>query len=247
MHVEHNGTRICFEVVGEGFPLVLLHGFGERGESWRGKGMVESLARGRCLVLVDARGHGASDKPHAAGAYRGEALAGDVVAVLDHLGAPQADVLGYSQGGWIALNLAALAPDRLRRSVIGGATPYGQDLSVYRALASAGAEGALSALERAAGFALDERTRESILENDMEALSAAYAEDRPDISGALEGFAAPCLLLCGEEDPVLPDMQRFSARAPGRNLLVMAGLNHVQTALRLNDVAGEIDAFLRCC
>ena len=247
MHVEQNGTRISFELVGDGFPLVLLHGFGERAASWRWKSLVESLAGDRRLILVDARGHGASDKPHAPGAYCGDLLIGDVVAILDHLGAPQADVLGYSQGGWIALNLVALAPERVRRCVIGGATPYGQDLSVYRALASAGAERALGALERAAGFPFDQHTREAFLENDMEALKAAYTVDRPDISGALESFAAPCLLLCGDQDPLLSDMQRFSDDAPERRLLVMAGMNHVQAALRLNEVVPEIDTFLRSC
>jgi pimeloyl-ACP methyl ester carboxylesterase len=93
--VDNGGTTIRFATLGEGDPLVLLHGFSGGLEDWVDLGYAEPLAQaGRQLVLIDARGHGGSSKPHDPAAYRHDAQAGDVAAVLDALEIPNADLLG---------------------------------------------------------------------------------------------------------------------------------------------------------
>ena len=67
----------------------------------------------RQLILLDARGHGASDKPHDPAAYDLRLRVGDVTAVLDDLEIRRADYFGYSMGGWIGFGLAKHAPVRL--------------------------------------------------------------------------------------------------------------------------------------
>ena len=59
-----DGVRVYYEVEGDGPPLLLIHGFGQGGERWRGAGYVEALRDGHRVIVVDLRGHGRSDKPH---------------------------------------------------------------------------------------------------------------------------------------------------------------------------------------
>ena len=63
--------------------LVLQHGFSESVVDWYEAGYVDALRSDYRLILIDARGHGASDKPHDPGAYELERRVADVVAVLD--------------------------------------------------------------------------------------------------------------------------------------------------------------------
>ena len=86
MPYAHNGS-ICihYQVAGEGPALVLLHGFSERVVDWYEAGYVDALRPDYRLILIDARGHGASDKPHDRAAYALDRRVADVTAVLDAL------------------------------------------------------------------------------------------------------------------------------------------------------------------
>ncbi|GAB1339600.1 alpha/beta hydrolase [Streptomyces sp. E-15] len=79
---------------GEGFPLVMLHGWGQTQEMFRHQ--VEGLSPARRVVTVDFRGHGLSGKPHHG--YRIARLAADVLTLVDHLGLDRFDALGWSMG-----------------------------------------------------------------------------------------------------------------------------------------------------
>ena len=67
--VNNKGTRIHYEVEGTGPPLVLQHGTLGSGKNWEEYGYTEILKLAHQLILVDARGHGASDKPYDPAAY----------------------------------------------------------------------------------------------------------------------------------------------------------------------------------
>ena len=102
--------------------IVLVHGFASNKEvNWVMPGWVSTLTRaGRRAIALDNRGHGASTKLYDPAEYTIETMAGDVIALLDHLGLPRADVMGYSMGGRITGFLAARHADRVRSAVIGG-------------------------------------------------------------------------------------------------------------------------------
>ena len=68
-YATNDGTRIHYRVEGSGSPLILQHGFFWSLDGWQKWGYVDALKSQFQLVLVDARGHGASDKPHEAAAY----------------------------------------------------------------------------------------------------------------------------------------------------------------------------------
>jgi pimeloyl-ACP methyl ester carboxylesterase len=106
-------------VEGEGPALVLQHGFSEGVIDWYESGYVEALRRDYRLILIDARGHGASDKPHDPDAYVLNRRVADVVAVLDALdiakalywGYSDTDVARQSMGGWIGFGMAKYAKE----------------------------------------------------------------------------------------------------------------------------------------
>ena len=116
-----DGVRLHFSDEGSGDVVVLLHGFLCSGEIDFGRrGLIERFAAcGRRVVALDARGHGASDKPHAPHSYGARAMARDVSALIDHLGVEHVDVLGYSLGAFTAVE-AALRDARIRRLCLGG-------------------------------------------------------------------------------------------------------------------------------
>src|SRR5580704_5337525 len=116
-----NGLQLYYERHGSGRPLVLLHGglmtidlnFGP----W-----LEPLAASRQVIAVELQGHGHTadtDRPMTI-----EALADDVVALLDHLEIAQADVFGFSLGGLVAFAVALGAPTRVTRLVAASADAH---------------------------------------------------------------------------------------------------------------------------
>jgi pimeloyl-ACP methyl ester carboxylesterase len=103
---------------------VLQHGLSDSIESWHEFGYVDGLCDEHTLILIDARSHGESDKPHDPDAYDRTALVGDVVAVLDALGISRTAFYGHSMGGRIGFDVARQAPDRLTALVVSAAHPY---------------------------------------------------------------------------------------------------------------------------
>ena len=128
-YANHQGICIHYQLDGEGPPLVLQHGFTSSLKHWYRYGYVEALRQDYQLILIDARGHGGSDKPHDPAAYDLSLRAGDVVAVLDDLHLPTAYFWGYSMGGRIGFGLAKYAPERLAALIIGGMHPYERRLA----------------------------------------------------------------------------------------------------------------------
>ena len=112
MRVDVNGTGIEVDVVGDGRPVVLLHGFPDSGRLWRHQ--VPALRdAGFKVVVPDLRGYGGSDRPEGVEAYSLLFLAGDVLGVLDHLGVERAHVVGHDWGAALAWTVASFAPDRV--------------------------------------------------------------------------------------------------------------------------------------
>ena len=109
---KHDGLRLAYDVVGEGFPVILHTGAGGDSRMWRDAGYVDALG-GYTVVLFDHRGHGASDAPTDPRGYLPEHHAADVVALADHLGLGRFAFWGYSAGARFGFQLAATRPDRV--------------------------------------------------------------------------------------------------------------------------------------
>jgi pimeloyl-ACP methyl ester carboxylesterase len=107
-YVDHDGARIWHATVGEGAPVVLLHGGLGHSGNW-GHQVPALAAAGYRVILVDSRGHGRSTRDERPYSY--ELMASDVLAVLDELGIERAALAGWSDGACTALILAMQAPE----------------------------------------------------------------------------------------------------------------------------------------
>jgi len=139
-YVDNGGVRIHYRAEGQGPALVLQHGFTESVVDWYEAGYVERLRPDYRLVLIDARGHGASDKPHDPDAYLLNRRVSAVIAVLDALEIAKASYWGYSMGGWIGFGIAKYAKERIRALVIGGQHPYPRSMGALRQMVQRGIE-----------------------------------------------------------------------------------------------------------
>jgi pimeloyl-ACP methyl ester carboxylesterase len=112
MHIDNDGVDIHFEVTGDGRPVILLHGFPDSGRLWRNQ-VGPLVAAGFKVIVPDLRGYGTSGKPSGVDDYSLLLLAGDVIAILDHLGVERAHVVGHDWGAALAWVLGSLVPDRV--------------------------------------------------------------------------------------------------------------------------------------
>jgi pimeloyl-ACP methyl ester carboxylesterase len=120
--VQSNGIRIHIAEAGEGPLVVLCHGFPESWYSWRHQ--LAALAEaGFRVVAPDMRGYGQTDRPEAIDQYTLFHHVGDMVGLLDALGAPQAVIAGHDWGAPVAWYAALMRPDRFR-GVMGLSVPF---------------------------------------------------------------------------------------------------------------------------
>lgn len=109
-----NGLQMYYEIHGAGAPLLLLHG--SFGLTMMFDELVPKLAQNRQVIVADMQAHGRTgdiDRPLSL-----EAMGDDVAALIRHLGLAQADVMGYSMGGGVALQAAIQHPALVRRLVV---------------------------------------------------------------------------------------------------------------------------------
>ncbi|KQX49961.1 MULTISPECIES: alpha/beta hydrolase [unclassified Streptomyces] len=122
----YDGTELAYRITGEGEPLVCLAGGPLRDADYLGD--LGGLSAHRALVLLDARGTGASAEPADPGTYRCDRQVDDVEALRAHLGLERLDLLGHSAGGNLATLYAAAYPERIRSLVL--VTSLGRALGV---------------------------------------------------------------------------------------------------------------------
>lgn len=115
-----DGTKIYYEVKGNGRPVLLVHGFIVDGESWKKTHVFDDLLKaGYKVITLDLRGNGKSGKPHNPEAYENDAEAKDIIGLLDHLKIKKYMVVGYSRGSIIVSRLLVMDP-RIEKAVLGG-------------------------------------------------------------------------------------------------------------------------------
>ena len=120
VRVEVDGVGIVADVRGDGEPVLVLHGF--TGSAAAMAPLTSLLEQWR-VIVPDLVGHGRSDVPATSEAYTVAAMTNQLAGLLDELGHDAVNVVGYSMGGRIALNMGCAAPERVRSLVLIGATP----------------------------------------------------------------------------------------------------------------------------
>ena len=239
----NQGVTINFELEGDGPPLVLCHGSFGSLQDWYDFGYVDGLKDTRTLVLIDARGHGKSDKPHNAASYALPSRVSDVTAVLDALGIETADYLGYSMGGWVGFGLALYAKDRFRSLMLGGAHPFGEDMQAFREMVPDHPDDFPARLEPAYGTNLAPAMRGRVVKNDLAAIRALMS-DREDLSALVPTMTTRCLLFAGTADPRRPKIETAARLMPNSILFLSPDCNHVATWGRSDLALPHLHRFL---
>ncbi|HMA33454.1 MAG TPA: 2-succinyl-6-hydroxy-2,4-cyclohexadiene-1-carboxylate synthase [Chloroflexia bacterium] len=119
--IRTNDVEYYVETLGDGEPLLLLHGFTGSTATWARQ--QAAWAGHYRTIAVDLLGHGRSAAPADPARYRMERTVADLVALLDALALPRVHLLGYSLGGRVALHLAAAHPARIGALVLESASP----------------------------------------------------------------------------------------------------------------------------
>jgi 3-oxoadipate enol-lactonase len=242
--------------LGAGRPLVLLHGLLVSGEMFTP--MAERLAARHRLVIPDLRGHGRS--AGLLGPYPVERLAADVTRLLDRLGVARADVVGYSQGGAVAQQLARTDPQRVRRLVL--ACTFACNLLSARErvdallspwLLRAIGPGRMAGLIARAGGGprlTREQTatlRRLLAANDRRTAVRAYRAMLAFDSRAWLGeVTAPALVVCGSADTGVPKShaEMLARGIPNAELRTIQGAGHFMAWTHTEQFADVVEGWL---
>lgn len=203
-YVDVNGVHMYYERHGSGgTPLVLLHGGFGTIDLMFGQALLPGFAASREVIAVEFQGHGHTadiDRP-----LRHELLASDTIGLLAAIGAGPVDVLGYSLGGGVALQMAIQQPDLIRKLVIvsaifrhDGWVPETRDGNPL------GQEGVAEALAATPLYEFYARVapRPEDWPNLVAKVAAGISEHTFDWTTGVAAITAPVLLIVGDADSI---------------------------------------------
>ena len=221
-HADSNGVKIHYVTLGKGPLVVMIHGFPDYWYTWRHQ--MAALADNFQVVAIDMRGYNRSDKPKGVEQYDLKLLVGDVAAVIKHVGAKQATIVGHDWGGMVAWQFAMALPRQCSRLIILNLphprglsrelanNPQQQKNSAYaRAFQLPGAHKALSA-EGLARWVKNKTARAKYVEafkrSDFEAMLNYYKKNYPRMpykedTSPVVRVQAPVLMFHGLNDRAL--------------------------------------------
>jgi 3-oxoadipate enol-lactonase len=255
--IEADGSELYFAFAGpDDAPLlVFCNALGATTDMWREQ--IDALSpRFRCLTY-DANGHGRSASTPKAASI--DALAFDLLGLLDAQGVPRATIVGASIGGMTAIDFAATYPDRVDNLILIGATPKMPSAGIWidRAaearqeglakIADAAMQRWFTAAFRAANPERIEEIREQFLEVDREAYArACEAIAAMDLNAALHRIVAPTLVIAGGEDAGAPPAtaEAICAAIPSASMLVVPKAAHMMVIERAAVVSASISTFV---
>jgi pimeloyl-ACP methyl ester carboxylesterase len=235
-----NGLQLYYETHGSGRPLVLLHGGLQTIDLSFGP-LLKPFAASRYVIAVEFQGHGHTadtDRPMTI-----EALAGDVVALLDHLKIAVADFYGFSLGGLVAFAVALGAPARVGKLIAASADAHRPP----------GRESPLLGEDRLPTQADFEEWRDAYHAvapdpahfSDLQVKTGTAVQKFRGWTDELRSLRAPTLLVFGDRDFMpLPDVVEMFQLLPNAQLAVLPGATHMDVSRRADEMLALITPFL---
>lgn len=266
--IDIRGVHYHFIRAGAGEPIVLLHGFTGRAETWAGLAPTFHEL-GFQTVAVDALGHGQTASPLDSDRYHAEQVVADLAELLDCLAIPRSVWLGYSMGARLALQFAATHPDRVSALILESGSP-GIERPVEReararadgelavAIERDGIEAFVDRWERLPLFASHGRLgeaerallRRSRLTNDPTGLANSLRGfgqgTQPYLGHRLRELAMPVCLIAGAEDEKYVRLaEEMADMVPTATVSVIAGCGHTPHIERPVEFGRIVAEFLR--
>jgi 3-oxoadipate enol-lactonase len=257
--------NICYEVTGEGEPLLLIMGYGANSRWWYPQ--ITSFSQEYRVIAFDNRGTGQSDKPDIP--YTIEMMAEDAAGLLEAIGIDTAHVYGISMGGMIAQEFALRYPGKVTSLILGCTMPGGRNMVMPDQEAST----VLFDMERRQRLTLEEQARELL----PFLFSQEFIDKNPDIIDALianmleyptpphgykrQGEAvmgfnaydrlpdikASTLVIAGAADRLIPveNSRILASRIPGAELVIFEDMGHGFTGEAPEEANKAVLDFLR--
>jgi pimeloyl-ACP methyl ester carboxylesterase len=240
-HIDYQGAKIHYVSYGQGDPVLLLHGGLSNKLSWFSQ-IPWLVSSGRRVILIDTRGHGYSTHGHSKLSY--QIFAEDTLQVLDRLGIQRTDVVGWSDGGIIALLLGLEAPQRMGKIVAISANfhPSGVILEADNSQLLSNTGLLKSMTDWFRGLWSGAGEQHPSLEAEIKELWLT----EPQLEHSdLHAISAPTLVVVGENDIIeLSHSNELAQLLAHGNIEVIAGAGHAAPVTHAEQVNQLIASFL---
>jgi pimeloyl-ACP methyl ester carboxylesterase len=215
-----NGIKIHYAIYGQGSPVIFLHGGLANADYWGNQ--VPAVAAHHTVILMDSRGHGRSTRD--ARPYGYDLMADDVVALMDALKIPKADIVGWSDGGIIGIDLALRHKDRVGK--------------VFAFAANTVTSGVVEGVEKNPTFAAYiERAGHEYAEHSstpkeydafVDQISKMWADQPNWTDDQLKAIDTPVLVADGDHDEAIKraHTEYIAATIPHAGLLILPNVSH---------------------
>ena len=215
-----NGIDIHYAIYGEGSPVILLHGGLANADYWGHQ--VKALAPRHMVIVMDSRGHGRSTRD--ARPYGYDLMADDVVALMDALKMPKADIVGWSDGGILGLDLAMRYPDRVGKIFAFAANTITSGVKDDLETNPTFAAFITRARHEYANYSATPKDYESFVEQ----ISKMWASQPNWTDAELKAIRAPVLVVDGDHDEAIKreHTEYMAATIPGAGLLILPNASH---------------------
>lgn len=250
-----------YEIHGQGFPLVLIAGYGCG--SWLWFKQLPHFSKTFQTIVFDNRGVGKTDKPD--DAYSIRMFADDTTGLLKHLNVDKCHVLGISMGGMIAQQLALLYPELVEKLILCSTTSGGQNsipipVDTLRILASSARLPREEGLRRNMATAFspeyvrnNPKVFDTVISHLLSNPQPLYANQRQfhalvefDDEKRLNEISSPTLICAGDKDGVIPteNSRLLHERIDGSELIIFKGSGHLVIIERAEELNTKITEFL---
>jgi pimeloyl-ACP methyl ester carboxylesterase len=217
---EANGIKVHFAIYGQGSPVIFLHGGLANTDYWGNQ--VPAVAAHHTVILMDSRGHGRSTRD--ARPYGYDLMADDVVALMGVLKIPKADIVGWSDGGILGIDLAMRHKDRVGK--------------VFAFAANTVTSGVVEGVEKNPTFAAyidragHEYAEHSATPKEYDAfvdqISKMWADQPNWTDDQLKAIDTPILVVDGDHDEAIKraHTEYIAATIPHAGLLILPNVSH---------------------
>lgn len=215
-----NGIELYYATYGSGPPVLLLHGGLGNSDYW-GK-LIPVLASNHKVIVMDSRGHGRSTRD--AQPYSYDLMASDVLGLMDFLGISQADIVGWSDGGIIGLDIAMNHPGR-----IGRLFAFGANSTLAGLKKGFDTNPTFAAYIERAGQEYAQLSQTPTEYDDFLNQVGAMWGSQPNWSAAdLARIKTPVMIADGEHDEAIrrEHTEELARQVPGAELLILPGVSH---------------------
>lgn len=233
-----NGIEMYYATYGAGDPVLLIHGGLGYADLWGAQ--VADLMQDHLVIVADSRGHGRSTRNEEPFGYA--LMAEDYVALLDHLGIETADIVGWSDGGIIGLDIAMKHPERIDR--------------LFAHAANITTDGVDPAVATDAVFGeyiewmVADYARLSPTPDQFEAFVTQISEmwaSQPNWTDAEVGaITVPTAIVLGEHDEAITraHTDHMAALIPGAELVILPGVSHFAMLQAPDEYNAAVRAFI---